>query len=56
MALAPSLLLFGVPSKLRRNSSTAFWFLTSRLAATRAGAMVLLTFSTAFKTPLLINI
>ncbi|KAH3683892.1 hypothetical protein WICPIJ_005137 [Wickerhamomyces pijperi] len=52
MALAPNLALFGVPSNSNKKASTASWFLTSKLAATKAGAMTSLTLATAFKTPL----
>lgn len=52
MALAPSLVLLGVPSSLTRKLSTAVWSLTSRPALISSGAMTVLTFSTAFRTPL----
>ena len=52
MALAPSLVLLGVPSRLLRNSSTLDWSLTSRPSLIRAGPMTVLTFSTALVTPL----
>lgn len=52
MALAPRLPLFFDPSVLRRSSSTAFWSVTLIPESIRAGPRVLMTFSTAFETPL----
>lgn len=52
MALAPSLVLLGVPSSSLRKASTLDWSLTSRFSLIRAGAMMELTFSTALVTPL----
>lgn len=52
MALAPSLVLLGVPSSSLRKASTADWSLTSMFFSIRAGAMTVLTFSTALVTPL----
>lgn len=51
MALAPSFVLFDVPSSLLRNSSTFACSLTSRFSLIRAGAMVSLTLATALETP-----
>lgn len=51
IALAPSLPLFSVPSSLMRRSSISFWEVTRSLESMRAGAMILLTFSTALRTP-----
>lgn len=52
MALAPSLVLLAVPSSLMRKSSTFVWSLTSMFSLMRAGPMIVLTFSTALRTPL----
>lgn len=52
MALAPSLPLFGVPSRSIKNLSIVAWSLTSKFFAIKAGAMVLLTLLTALRTPL----
>lgn len=51
MALAPRLVLFFVPSSLRRKSSTLAWSLTSKSCFISSGPMVSLTFLTAFRTP-----
>ena len=51
MALAPSLPLLSVPSSLMRRSSISFWEVTGILASIKAGAMMLLTLSTALRTP-----
>jgi len=52
MALAPSLVLLGVPSRPLRKASTLDWSLTSRFSLIRAGPMTVLTLSTALVTPL----
>ncbi len=52
IALAPSLLLFSVPSSSSMILSTAVCWVTSMFLEIRAGAMMELTLSTAFKTPL----
>ena len=52
IALAPSLVLLGVPSSWLRNSSTLDWSLTSMPSLMTAGAMTALTLSTALVTPL----
>ena len=54
IALAPSLPLFFVPSSSIMRSSIAFWSVGS--LPTSAGAMMVLTFSTAFVTPLPIHL
>lgn len=51
MALAPSSVLFGVPSSLLRKASTADWSLTSMFSLIRAGAILSLTLATALVTP-----
>ncbi len=50
MALAPNLPLFSLPSRERSNWSMAFWLATSMPQETRAGAMILFTFSIALST------
>jgi hypothetical protein len=52
IALAPSLVLLGVPSSSLRKASILVWSLTSMASLIRAGAMTELTFSTALVTPL----
>lgn len=52
MALAPSSVLFLVPSSLLRKASTADWSLTSMFSLIRAGAILSLTLATALVTPL----
>ena len=54
IALAPSLPLFLVPSSSIMRSSMAFWSVGSLPMS--AGAMMVLTFSTAFVTPLPIHL
>ena len=51
MALAPSSVLFWVPSSLFRKASTADWSLTSSFSLIRAGAILSLTLATALVTP-----
>lgn len=51
IALAPNLPLFGVPSREIKNSSTAFWSVTSRFFSIRAGPITSLTLATALRTP-----
>ena len=51
MAFAPSLPLLSVPSSLMRRSSISFWEETGSFESIRAGAMILLTLSTALVTP-----
>ena len=43
IALAPSFPLLGVPSRLFKNLSTAFWSVTSNFPSMRAGPMISLT-------------
>lgn len=52
MALAPSLPLLWVPSSLIMRSSISFCEVTGSLDSIKAGAMIELTLSTAFKTPI----
>lgn len=52
MALAPSLPLFGVPSKSIKNWSSFFCSVTGIFSLIKAGAMTLLTLPTALVTPL----
>ncbi|KAK0656749.1 hypothetical protein B0T16DRAFT_400103 [Cercophora newfieldiana] len=52
MALAPSLVLLGVPSRSIRKLSTLDWSLTSMFSLMSAGPMTSLTFLTAWRTPL----
>ena len=49
MALAPKLDLFAVPSKSIINWS--MWFCSKTETPINSGAILVLTFSTAFKTP-----
>lgn len=51
IALAPNLPLFGVPSRLIKNSSILDWSLTSMFSLIRAGPMISLTLATALVTP-----
>jgi len=55
MAFAPSFVLFGVPSRLLRNSSTLVWSLRSIFSLIRAGAMTSLTLATALVTPVFVE-